>query len=370
MTVPEFPFHLRALVLPVGLAVALAGGAREEVIDFEQAAAGADAFDLYQSRGVTLSTHPTIFETPKARSGRHALRNMSPGKDSPSRWMTLEFPQELDVRRVVFFVGLADAAPGEQVQVVVDGMTPLPLSPETPSISLPSAFEQQIRTLTGGAEGGPTPITTRFVLSRKARESPITQVRITPVPPPRVIVLDDLTFEVRSPRPRTPSPAPSVEARPAGRPGGMAGGCDAYTWDMSREMAAWDQPAVSLPSLADGSSAAAPVPLGRRLDVSLHPLAKATFAAPPERTPAGGYAGLVTVVVHADGVYRIAAGGPLWIDVVEGTQPVTSAKFEGRAGCAKVHKVVAFPLKAGRGYRVQLSGSEKPDASILVTADR
>jgi hypothetical protein len=150
----------------------------------------------------------------------------------------------------------------------------------------------------------------------------------------------------------------------------MAGGCDTYTWDMSREMAAWDQPGVSLPSLADDSSAAAPVLLGRRLDVSLHPLAKTTFAAPPERTPAGGYAGLVTVLVPADRVYRIAAGSPLWIDVVEGTQPVASAKFEGRAGCAKVHKVVAFPLKAGRSYRVQLSGSEKPDVSILVTVDR
>lgn len=214
MTGPTFPFRLRAFVLPVGLAVALAGGAREEVIDFEQATAGADAFDLYQGRGVTLSTHPAIFETTKARSGRHALRNVSPAKDSPSRWMSLEFPQELDVRRVVFFVGLADAAPGQQVQVVVDGMTPLPLSPETPSISLPSAFEQQTRTLTGGAEGGPTPITTRFELSRKPGESPITVVRITPLPPPRVILIDDLTFEARSPK---PTPKPSAPARKPAR---------------------------------------------------------------------------------------------------------------------------------------------------------
>lgn len=365
MTGPEFPFPLRALVLPVGLALALAGGARDEVIDFEQASAGADAFDLYQSRGVTLSSHPTIFETPKARSGRHALRNVSPGKDSPSRWVSIDFAEDLDVRRVVFFVGLGDAAPGEQIRIVVDGMTPVPISPEMPTIRLPSAFDQQVRALAGASEAGPTPLAARFELARKPGESPITVVRITPVPSSRAILIDDLTFEARSLRPHTPSPAPGGEARRSD----MAGGCDAYTWDMSHEMLAWDLPGVALTSLADGLSPA-PVPFGRRVDLSLHPLAKTTFITPPERRPAGGYAGLVTVSVPADGLYRIAAGSPLWIDVLEGTQPVTSAKFEGRAGCAKVHKVAAFPLKAGRSYRVQLSGSEKPDVSILVTADR
>lgn len=68
--------------------------------------------------------------------------------------------------------------------------------------------------------------------------------------------------------------------------------------------------------------------------MTLHPLAKMRFAAPPERTPAGGYAGLVAVSVPADGVYRISAGSRLWIDLVE------------------------------------LSGSEQPAVSILVTADR
>jgi len=199
MTRRELLFRFGVVALPVALAAA-PGDAREEVIDFEQAAAGVDACDLYRDRGVTFSTHPVVFETPKARSGRHALR---PRTDSPTRWVTLEFAEERDVRRVVFFVGLADAAPGEQVRVVVDGMTPVPLTPETPSIRLPSAFERQSRTITGGPGGGPTAIDTRFELSRKPGQSPITQVRITPVPPPHVIVLDDLTFEARSPRPRS-----------------------------------------------------------------------------------------------------------------------------------------------------------------------
>lgn len=129
MTRRELLFRFGAVALPVGLAAA-AGGARKEVIDFEQATAGVDACDLYRDRGVTFSTHPVVFETPKARSGRHALR---PRTDSPTRWVTLEFAEERDVRRVVFFVGLADAAPGEQVRVVVDGMTPVPLAPETPT---------------------------------------------------------------------------------------------------------------------------------------------------------------------------------------------------------------------------------------------
>jgi len=213
MTRRELLFRFGAVALPVGLAAA-AGGAREEVIDFEQATAGVDACDLYRDRGVTFSTHPVVFETPKARSGRHALR---PRTDSPTRWVTLEFAEERDVRRVVFFVGLADAAPGEQVRVVVDGMTPVPLAPETPTIRLPSGFERQSRTITGGPGGGPTAIDTRFELSRMPGQSPITQVRITPVPPPHVIVLDDLTFEARSPRPRAQPSAPAAKRTASGR---------------------------------------------------------------------------------------------------------------------------------------------------------
>jgi hypothetical protein len=152
-------------------------------------------------------------------------------------------------------------------------------------------------------------------------------------------------------------------------PRNMEGGCEAYSWDMSREMAAWDRPAISLSALADGTAASTPAPLDKKLDVTLHPLAEARFSAPPERTPSGGYAGVVPITVPADGVYRIGAGSRVWIDVADGSQLVTPAKFEGHAAC-KVHKVVAFPLKARRSYRVQISGSDKPAVSLLVTAER
>ena len=176
-----------------------------------------------------------------------------------------------------------------------------------------------------------------------------------------------LTFvAVAAPHVAAQSPAPS----PAAAMGRMTGGCDSYSWDMTREMEAWDRPALAWPSAADASSASSPVPLDRKLDVTLHPLAATRLAAPPERKPQGGHAGLLVVSVPTDGVYRIAAGSRVWIDVVDGTQPVASAKFEGRSGCAKVHKVVAFPLKAGREYRAQISGSETAAVSVLVTADR
>jgi hypothetical protein len=359
-------FHLPS----VALLGTLAAGGSVQVVDFEQAPAGADAFELYQARGVTLSTHPSIFETLKARSGRHALRNVSPGQEAPSRWVSIEFAPEIDVRRVEFFVGLAETAPGEPVRIVVDGMTPVAISPETPHIRLPASFDRQEHSLAGGPQGRAAEIATRVELSRKPDESPISVVRITPVPGPSAILVDDLTFEARSPRPRSlPSPAAPTGTRPAG-PASMAGGCDAFTWDMSREMALWDEPGLSFTSSVDGSITGVPAPVGRRLDVKLHPLANTRFLAPPERAPAGGWAGLLPVVVPADGLYRISAGGPVWIDVVDGLRPVASAKFEGHAGCAKVHKVVAFPLKAGRRYNVQLSGSEKPEVSIMVTADR
>ena len=46
------------------------------------------------------------------------------------------------------------------------------------------------------------------------------------------------------------------------------------------------------------------------------------------------YSGLVPVSVPADGTYRVSAGSPVWIDVVEGTRPVPSAKFEGHSPAA------------------------------------
>jgi hypothetical protein len=159
--------------------------------------------------------------------------------------------------------------------------------------------------------------------------------------------------------------APGVEARQAGQ--GMAGGCEAFKWDMSREMTAWDQGGTAMAALAEGSPSAAPAPVGRRLDVKLIPVKQVRFAVPPERPSEAGYSGLLAISVPADGTYRISAGSRLWIDVAGGGRRVPSARFEGHSSC-KLHKSVAFTLKAGT-YVVQLSGSEKPDVSVLVTAE-
>jgi hypothetical protein len=159
--------------------------------------------------------------------------------------------------------------------------------------------------------------------------------------------------------------APGVEARQAGQ--GMAGGCEAFKWDMSREMVAWESGGTGMAALAEASPSAAPAPLGRRLDLKLLPAKDVRFAASPERAPETGYAGLLAISVPADGIYRVSAGSRLWIDMVGGGQRVPSARFEGHSSC-KLHKSVAFALKAGT-YVVQLSGSEKPEVSVLVTAE-
>ena len=161
--------------------------------------------------------------------------------------------------------------------------------------------------------------------------------------------------------------AAAAEAGQAGR--GMEGGCEAYAWDMRREMAAWDQGGTTLAALAAGSPEAAAVPLGRRLDVKLLPVGDVRFAAAPERKPEAGYAGLVPVSVPADGTYRVSAGSRVWLDVVAQGQRIPSAKFEGHGGCAKVHKSVAFALKAGTRYLVQVSASEKAEVSLMVTPE-
>ena len=196
--------HLVMIVrLITGAAVT---NAKERVIDFEQGTSGADAFDLYGSQGVTLPTHPTIVETPQARSGQRALRCGPPLEGSSPEPLTISFKEELDVKRVTLFVGLEDIAPGEQVSIQAEAIAIVPVTvstQEAPALLMPSVIEVKVLTVTGGPEGGPTPLETRFELSRGSAKSPIAAVRLTALPSTRVILVDDLTFETGSTKTKT-----------------------------------------------------------------------------------------------------------------------------------------------------------------------
>lgn len=154
-----------------------------------------------------------------------------------------------------------------------------------------------------------------------------------------------------------PSRAPAEPPAPAA-PG--------WKMDMRAELALWQR----APRPIDAAHLQDALPLGVRLDLALLPTPKVNFLVAPRRAPKPGtFSALATVVVPTDGLYRVSAGSPVWLDLVDAAGAnVKSSVFEMQAH-SDLRKCVAFPLRAGVRYTLQVSGSAQPRASLLITPD-
>lgn len=104
--------------------------------------------------------------------------------------------------------------------------------------------------------------------------------------------------------------------------------------------------------------------LGRAKDLRLELTTK--FRRTPGKLPkAGTYGGMVPLIMPKSGPYLIALDVPAWIDVIEGGVPVASIDHARAEQCTGIHKIVRFPLMAGR-HVLQISGSPKATARIMV----
>jgi|CXWL01.1.fsa_nt_gi hypothetical protein len=145
--------------------------------------------------------------------------------------------------------------------------------------------------------------------------------------------------------------------------------CLGYRLDVSAELGLAARPGLEV--VAGRSTAGAPRgTLGQHLYVKLAPEAEVRLLATPGKRFDGGpfHAGLLVLDPPADGTYGIGAATRLWFDVVdlESGSVVEATAFDMNASCSKLHKLVEFPLKAGRPYALQLSSAatEKVDLSI------
>jgi hypothetical protein len=163
-----------------------------------------------------------------------------------------------------------------------------------------------------------------------------------------------------------PGPAGAAESDAA------TGGCDAYEWDMNREMFLLGTAPIAVAALKARAEDARFTPLDRRLQVTLHPAAEVALLAPPGRAhdAATNHAGLLLLYVPRSGAYRISSDQRLWIDVVGPDGVVKSSRFAMQTGCAKLVKSVAFRLDPEIGYWIQLTGSPAREPMLLVTLDR
>jgi hypothetical protein len=147
--------------------------------------------------------------------------------------------------------------------------------------------------------------------------------------------------------------------------------CARYADDMKHELELWQQPTIAVVTEA-ARAVAADVQLvapGRRHDVVLPRHPETRFPAKPERDRGATdrFSGLLALEVPQAGTWRVSASTPVWIDIADNDRLVASSGFEMQDGCPLIHKVVEFPLQAGRRYWLQLSGNPAATVRILLT---
>jgi hypothetical protein len=134
---------------------------------------------------------------------------------------------------------------------------------------------------------------------------------------------------------------------------------------MRTELAAWRAAPVAI----DLARFRGELPLGVRIDAVLRPNAELKFLVAPRRAPKpDSFGGLPAFQVPKDGLFRVSAGAPVWIDIVETDtgRNIPSSGFEMQAN-SDLRKCVAYPLRAGVRYTLQISGSKGASASLLIT---
>jgi hypothetical protein len=150
----------------------------------------------------------------------------------------------------------------------------------------------------------------------------------------------------------------------------MRGGCDAYRWDMSRELALAVAPGEEVRVYNAAAANAEAAPLNKRLNVELFPTSSVRFVVEPEKRGkrADEFAGLLRFVVPEDGNYRVSTGSAVWVEIASADgKRVRAPTFEMQSSCDKVFKSAAFPLRANVAYWLQMSASKTQETHILLT---
>jgi hypothetical protein len=153
--------------------------------------------------------------------------------------------------------------------------------------------------------------------------------------------------------------------------------CTALPVGLQEIIAAMEKPGERVEALVQRSDMAPLMPAVRRIDVTLHPAERVSLAMMAGRNGQGRsgdwtetFAGLLELTVPSDGVYRISASSRTWIDVLQSETAVARVRPTHRLHrCGHVHKSVEFALKKGGSYWLEVSGSESPVISLIITPE-
>jgi molybdate transport system substrate-binding protein len=146
--------------------------------------------------------------------------------------------------------------------------------------------------------------------------------------------------------------------------------CTRFTWDVSRERAVMKQTPRAVAAAVKPSTDVPQIEPGKLYEVQLAGQSMVTFVAKPGKAALtdGAHAGLVRFRVEKAGRYRVSITSRHWIDVVDGTQLVSSRDFQGQRGCERPHKIVEYELPARRDLTLQFSGSTDAQVIVAITA--
>jgi hypothetical protein len=89
----------------------------------------------------------------------------------------------------------------------------------------------------------------------------------------------------------------------------------------------------------------------------------------PSENAVNLFGGFVRLTVPKDGMYRISADSPIWIEVIDGEKPIERVRTIPRLRCGRIHKSLGFPLKRDQSYWLEMSGSKRPDVALLITEE-
>lgn len=81
------------------------------------------------------------------------------------------------------------------------------------------------------------------------------------------------------------------------------------------------------------------------------------------------FGGFVRLIVPKDSMYRISTDSTVWIEVLDGEQPIERVRIAPRLHCGRIHKSLGFPLKRAQSYWLEMSSSTRPDIAVLITEE-
>ncbi len=146
--------------------------------------------------------------------------------------------------------------------------------------------------------------------------------------------------------------------------------CGKFSWNVGNERALFASAALAIAAGHDAASAPQLQP-GRLYQLQLQAAGQVALALSPgsKKTASdSSYAGLARLRLQQAGNYRVSVDQSVWIDIVADGKMIDSADFQGRPGCLAPHKIVQYPLPAGRELLLQLSGAPGADVRLTITA--